>query len=124
MTLDSGTTYQGLVQTDVGEMLIDLHADRAPRPVNNFVFLAGDNCHLGVIFHRRIAGFMAQAGDPAGTGSGGPGYSFADEFHRSLRHDGRGVLSMANAGANTNGSQFFITHAATPWLDDKHSVFV
>ena len=123
MTLDPGKTYQARIQTDVGEMLIDLHADRAPRTVNNFVFLARDNFYDGVIFHRVIAGFMAQAGDPTGTGSGGPGYSFADEFHRSLRHDGRGVLSMANAGANTNGSQFFITHAATPWLDDKHSVF-
>jgi cyclophilin family peptidyl-prolyl cis-trans isomerase len=123
MTLDPAKTYQARIQTDVGEMLIDLHADRAPRTVNNFVFLARDNFYDGVTFHRVIAGFMAQGGDPTGTGSGGPGYSFADEFHPSLRHDGRGVLSMANAGPNTNGSQFFITHAATPWLDDKHTVF-
>jgi cyclophilin family peptidyl-prolyl cis-trans isomerase len=123
MTLDPAKTYQARIQTDVGEMLIDLHADRAPRTVNNFVFLARDNFYDGVTFHRVIAGFMAQGGDPTGTGSGGPGYSFADEFHASLRHDGRGVLSMANAGPNTNGSQFFITHAATPWLDDKHTVF-
>jgi len=123
MTLDPAKTYRARIQTDVGEMLIDLHADRAPRTVNNFVFLARDNFYNGVTFHRVIAGFMAQGGDPTGTGSGGPGYSFADEFHPSLRHDGRGVLSMANAGPNTNGSQFFITHAATPWLDDKHTVF-
>ena len=123
MTLDPAKTYQARIQTDVGEMLIDLHADRAPRTVNNFVFLARDNFYDGVTFHRVIAGFMAQGGDPTGTGSGGPGYSFADEFHPSLRHDGRGVLSMANAGPNTNGSQFFITHAATPWLDDKHTIF-
>jgi cyclophilin family peptidyl-prolyl cis-trans isomerase len=123
MTLDPAKTYRARIQTDVGEMLIDLHADRAPRTVNNFVFLARDNFYDGVTFHRVIAGFMAQGGDPTGTGSGGPGYSFADEFHPSLRHDGRGVLSMANAGPNTNGSQFFITHAATPWLDDKHTVF-
>src|SRR3990170_7402375 len=123
MTLDPAKTYRARIQTDVGEMLIDLHADRAPRTVNNFVFLARDNFYDGVIFHRVIAGFMAQAGDPTGTGSGGPGYSFADEFHPSLRHDGRGVLSMANAGPNTNGSQFFITYAATPWLDDKHTIF-
>ena len=123
MTLDPAKTYRARIQTDVGEMLIDLHADRAPRTVNNFVFLARDNFYNGVTFHRVIAGFMAQGGDPTGTGSGGPGYSFADEFHPSLRHDGRGVLSMANAGPNTNGSQFFLTHAATPWLDDKHTVF-
>jgi len=123
MTLDPAKTYQARIQTDVGEMLIDLHADRAPRTVNNFVFLARDSFYEGVIFHRVIAGFMAQGGDPTGTGSGGPGYSFADEFHSALRHDGRGVLSMANAGPNTNGSQFFITHAATPWLDDKHTIF-
>jgi cyclophilin family peptidyl-prolyl cis-trans isomerase len=123
MTLDPAKTYRARIQTDVGELLIDLHADRAPRTVNNFVFLARDNFYDGVPFHRVIAGFMAQGGDPTGTGSGGPGYSFADEFHPSLRHDGRGVLSMANAGPNTNGSQFFITHAATPWLDDKHTVF-
>jgi len=123
MTLDLTKTYQARMHTDVGEMLIDLYADRAPRTVNNFVFLAKDDFYNGVIFHRVIAGFMVQGGDPSGTGSGGPGYAFADEFHPSLRHDGRGVLSMANAGPNTNGSQFFFTHAATPWLDDKHSVF-
>ena len=123
MTLDPAKTYQARIHTDVGDLLIDLFADRAPRTVNNFAFLARDNFYDGVIFHRVIAGFMAQGGDPTGTGSGGPGYTFPDEFHPTLRHDGRGVLSMANAGPNTNGSQFFITHVATPWLDDKHSVF-
>jgi cyclophilin family peptidyl-prolyl cis-trans isomerase len=123
MSLDLAKRYQARMSTDAGEMLIELHADRAPRTVNNFVFLAREGFYDEVIFHRVIANFMAQGGDPTGTGSGGPGYSFADEFHPSLRHDGPGVLSMANAGPNTNGSQFFITHVATPWLDDKHSVF-
>jgi cyclophilin family peptidyl-prolyl cis-trans isomerase len=123
LALDLAKRYQARMHTDVGEMLIDLYADRAPRTVNNFVFLAREGFYDDVVFHRVIANFMAQGGDPTGTGSGGPGYSFADEFHPSLRHDGPGVLSMANSGPNTNGSQFFITHVATPWLDDKHSVF-
>jgi cyclophilin family peptidyl-prolyl cis-trans isomerase len=123
MTLDLTKRYQARLNTDVGTMLIELHADRAPRTVNNFVFLAREGFYDDVTFHRVIANFMAQGGDPTGTGSGGPGYTFADEFHPSLRHDGPGVLSMANAGPNTNGSQFFITHVPTPWLDDKHSVF-
>jgi len=123
LALDLAKHYQARMHTDVGDMLIDLYADRAPRTVNNFVFLAREGFYNDVVFHRVIANFMAQGGDPTGTGSGGPGYSFADEFHPSLRHDGPGVLSMANAGPNTNGSQFFITHVATPWLDDKHSVF-
>ncbi len=123
MELDLTRRYQARLHTDAGDMLVDLFADRAPRTVNNFVFLARQGFYDDVVFHRVIANFMAQGGDPTGTGSGGPGYSFADEFHPSLRHDGPGVLSMANAGPNTNGSQFFITHVATPWLDDKHSVF-
>jgi cyclophilin family peptidyl-prolyl cis-trans isomerase len=123
MTLDLSKTYRARMKTDVGEMVLDLHADRAPQTVNNFVFLARQGYYDGVTFHRVIPNFMAQGGDPTGTGSGGPGYTFGDEFHPSLRHDGPGVLSMANAGPNTNGSQFFITHVATPWLDDKHSVF-
>ena len=123
MTIDLKKSYQARLKTDAGDLLLDLYADRAPRTVNNFVFLARDGFYDGVSFHRVIANFMAQGGDPSGTGSGGPGYTFADEFHPSLRHDGPGVLSMANAGRNTNGSQFFITHVPTPWLDDKHTVF-
>lgn len=123
MALDLTKTYRARMKTDVGEMVLDLYADRAPQTVNNFVFLARQGYYDGVTFHRVIPDFMAQGGDPTGTGTGGPGYTFGDEFHPSLRHDGPGVLSMANAGPNTNGSQFFITHVATPWLDDKHSVF-
>jgi cyclophilin family peptidyl-prolyl cis-trans isomerase len=123
MTLDREKSYQAVVRTDRGEMRLDLFADKAPRTVNNFVFLAKQGFYDGVIFHRVIRGFMAQTGDPTGTGRGGPGYSFEDEIHPELRHDGPGVVSMANAGPNTNGSQFFLTHAATPWLDGKHTVF-
>jgi cyclophilin family peptidyl-prolyl cis-trans isomerase len=123
MVIDLSKRYQARMMTDAGDLLFDLYADRAPRTVNNFVFLAREGFYDDVIFHRVIANFMAQGGDPTGTGTGGPGYTFADEFHPTLRHNGPGVLSMANAGPNTNGSQFFITHVATPWLDDKHSVF-
>jgi cyclophilin family peptidyl-prolyl cis-trans isomerase len=123
MTIDPEKQYRATIKTDKGDIVVALHADKAPRTVNNFVFLSRQGFYDGVIFHRVIADFMAQGGDPTGTGSGGPGYSFADEFHPDLRHDRSGVLSMANAGPNTNGSQFFITHVPTPWLDDKHSVF-
>ncbi len=123
MSIDPARQYRARILTDQGEITIDLHADSAPKTVNNFVFLARDGFYDGVIFHRVIKGFMAQTGDPTGTGRGGPGYTFQDEFHPDLRHDQPGVLSMANAGPNTNGSQFFITHAPTPWLDDRHSVF-
>jgi cyclophilin family peptidyl-prolyl cis-trans isomerase len=100
-----------------------LFADKTPLTVNNFVFLSREGYYDGVIFHRVINDFMVQGGDPTGTGRGGPGYKFADEFHPSLKHTKQGILSMANAGPGTNGSQFFITHVATPWLDGKHSVF-
>ncbi len=123
MQIDESKSYTATIQTNRGDIVIDLHADKAPRTVNNFVALARDGFYDGVKFHRVIADFMIQGGDPAGSGSGGPGYRFGDEFHPELRHDGPGVLSMANAGANTNGSQFFITHGATNWLDNKHSVF-
>ncbi len=123
MTIDKQKTYIATLKTDLGDIIVHLHADKAPTVVNNFVFLAREKFYDGVTFHRVIADFMAQSGDPTGTGTGGPGYRFNDEFHRELRHDGPGVLSMANAGPNTNGSQFFITHVATPWLDGKHAVF-
>lgn len=123
MVIDPAKAYQARISTDVGDILIKLRADKAPKTVNNFVFLARDGFYDGVIFHRVIPNFMAQGGDPTGTGTGGPGYKFADEFHPDLRHDRPGVLSMANAGSNTNGSQFFLTHVPTPWLDDKHTVF-
>lgn len=123
MVIDLAKTYSATIKTDKGDMVFDLFAARAPRTVNNFVFLSKEGYYDGVVFHRVIADFMAQTGDPTGTGRGGPGYQFGDEFHPDLRHDSPGVLSMANAGPNTNGSQFFITHVATPWLDGKHTVF-
>ena len=123
MQLDPSKTYTATVQTNRGDIVIDLYADKVPNTVNNFVALARDGFYDGVKFHRVIADFMVQGGDPSGSGRGGPGYQFNDEFHPELVHDGPGVLSMANAGPNTNGSQFFITHVATNWLDNKHSVF-
>jgi cyclophilin family peptidyl-prolyl cis-trans isomerase len=109
--------------TNKGTIRIDLFEAEAPNTVNNFVFLARNHYYDGIIFHRVLEGFMAQTGDPTGTGSGGPGYEFADEFAEGLTHEKRGTLSMANAGPGTNGSQFFITFDATPWLDGKHSIF-
>jgi cyclophilin family peptidyl-prolyl cis-trans isomerase len=123
MQIDPKKKYKAHMETDKGAMVIDLYADKAPKTVNNFVFLAREGFYDGIIFHRVISNFMVQGGDPTGRGSGGPGYKFGDEFDPSLRHDKRGVLSMANAGPNTNGSQFFITHGPTPHLDNKHSVF-
>ena len=123
MKIDPKKKYKAHMETDKGTMVIELFADKAPKTVNNFVFLSREGFYEGIIFHRVIADFMVQGGDPTGKGSGGPGYKFADEFNSSLKHDKSGVLSMANAGPNTNGSQFFITHVPTPWLDGKHSVF-
>jgi cyclophilin family peptidyl-prolyl cis-trans isomerase len=123
MTIDPAKTYQAILHTEKGEIKIALFADKTPVTVNNFVFLAKAGYYDGVIFHRVIKDFMAQTGDPTGTGRGGPGYAFADEFHKDLKHDKPGIVSMANAGPKTNGSQFFITHIPTPWLDGKHSVF-
>lgn len=111
------------IDTSRGPIKVKLYADKAPNTVANFEKLAGQGFYNGLKFHRVIADFMVQTGCPQGTGTGGPGYKFADEFHKDLKHSGPGVLSMANAGPNSNGSQFFITHVATPWLDGKHSVF-
>ena len=111
------------IETSMGTILADLDAKNAPRTVENFAKLAKKGFYDGLIFHRVIPDFMLQTGDPTGTGMGGPGYSFEDEFSPVLRHDVPGILSMANSGPNTNGSQFFITEAPTPWLDNRHSVF-
>ena len=110
-------------ETTLGNFTIELYEKETPNTYVNFVKLAEKNFYNGVIFHRVIDGFMIQGGDPTGTGRGGPGYQFADEFHASLKHNSEGVLSMANAGPNTNGSQFFITLGPTPHLDNRHSVF-
>ena len=121
--LDTSKSYTARFKTEKGDIVVELYADRAPRTVENFVNLSRAGFYDGTTFHRVINGFMAQGGDPTGTGTGGPGYQFADEFHPELRHDAAGVLSMANAGPGTNGSQFFITHGPSPHLDDRHSVF-
>ena len=111
------------IETTAGEIDADLYAKEAPKTVENFVTLAKKGFYDGIIFHRVIPEFMIQTGDPTGTGMGGPGYQFADEFSPNLKHDKAGVLSMANSGPNTNGSQFFITEAPTPHLNGRHSVF-
>ena len=128
MAIDPDKKYTAIMELEKGENItIELFAKEAPNTVNNFVFLAREGFYDGGTFHRVIPDFMAQAGDPTGTGTGGPGYRFDDEFHPSRRHDSPGVLSMANAGSpggiGTNGSQFFITFVPTPHLDNKHSVF-
>ncbi len=114
---------KAVIETDKGVININLFADQAPLTVANFVNLAGRGYYDDLVFHRVIGDFMIQGGCPQGTGTGGPGYQFGDECTDDLRHDGPGVLSMANAGPGTNGSQFFITHVATPHLDGKHTVF-
>jgi peptidyl-prolyl cis-trans isomerase B (cyclophilin B) len=111
------------IETSKGLIEVELTADKTPVTVANFVNLAQKGFYNGVVFHRVIPDFMVQGGDPTGTGMGGPGYKFQDEIDPSLKHDRPGILSMANAGPGTNGSQFFITHVPTPWLDGKHSVF-
>ncbi len=123
MIVDPKKKYSATISTDKGDMVIELFADKTPKTVNNFVFLAREGYYDGTIFHRVIPDFMVQGGDPTGSGRGGPGYRFNDEFHPGLKHNKPGILSMANAGPGTNGSQFFITHVPTPHLDNKHSVF-
>jgi len=124
MSIDPKQSYRAVMQTSKGDIAIDLFADRAPITVNNFVFLAQDGFYDGIIFHRVLDGFMAQGGDPTGSGRGGPGYRWDDEpAALRIRHDAPGMLSMANAGPNTNGSQFFITFVPTPHLDGRHAVF-
>ncbi len=111
------------IETNKGTIKFTLHDDKVPKTVANFVKLAEDEFYNGLTFHRVIDDFMIQTGCPDGNGTGGPGFSFDDEFHADLKHDGPGVVSMANSGPNTNGSQFFVTHVKTDWLDGKHSVF-
>jgi peptidyl-prolyl cis-trans isomerase B (cyclophilin B) len=123
LTIDPSKQYSATLITARGEIVCELFAKEAPITVNNFVFLAREKFYDSTLFHRVIPDFMVQGGDPTGTGRGGPGYSFADEFKGNPHKHQVGSLSMANAGANTNGSQFFITHVATAWLDGKHTVF-
>ena len=123
MTIDSKKSYQARIATARGEIVLQLFPEHAPQTVNSFVFLARENFYDGLVFHRVIANFMIQGGDPSGSGSGGPGYRFVDETSGNpLKHE-TGVISMANAGPNTNGSQFFITHAPQPHLNGRHTVF-
>jgi len=123
MSQAEGKDLYATISTDKGDIRIKLTPEKTPITVANFVNLAERGYYDGLSFHRVIANFMIQGGDPEGSGRGGPGYRFQDEFDSSLKHDGPGVLSMANAGPGTNGSQFFITHLATPHLDNRHSVF-
>jgi len=123
MQIDPAKAYQVSMETDAGTIELELYAEHAPKTVNNFVVLAKDGYYDGITFHRVIPDFMIQGGDPTGTGRGGPGYKFEDETRGNpLKHD-TGVISMANAGPNTNGSQFFITHSPQPHLNGKHTVF-
>ncbi len=123
MQIDSDMNYLATIETDRGKIELELYSRFAPQTVNNFVFLAGEGFYDGVTFHRVISNFMIQGGDPTGTGQGGPGYRFKDEVEGNpLKHE-QGVISMANAGPNTNGSQFFITHSPQQHLDGKHTVF-
>lgn len=121
--INLGDSMQGEIETSKGKIVIELEFEKTPMTVANFVKLSESGYYNNLKFHRVIADFMVQGGDPDGTGRGGPGYNFPDEFHPDLKHSGPGILSMANSGPGTNGSQFFITHKDTPWLDGKHTVF-
>jgi peptidyl-prolyl cis-trans isomerase B (cyclophilin B) len=123
MTIDTNKNYTATFDTSRGQIVCELFTKAAPKTINNFVFLARDKFYDGTKFHRVIPDFMVQGGDPEGSGRGGPGYRFEDEVGRDKPKHKIGSLSMANAGPNTNGSQFFITHIATDWLDGKHTVF-
>ena len=123
MMIDPNKKYIAIFKTEKGDIKFELFADKAPQTVNNLVFLAREGYYDNTTFHRVIAGFMAQGGDPTGSGRGGPGYKFGDEFHSELRFDAAGILAMANAGPGTNGSQFFITFGPTPHLNDRHTIF-
>ncbi|MCA9913492.1 MAG: peptidylprolyl isomerase [Anaerolineae bacterium] len=123
MVIDPGKKYVAHIDTNKGTIKVNLFADRAPKTVNNFVFLSQEKFYDGVPFHRVINDFMIQGGDPTGSGRGGPGYTWPDEASALQIPHEKGSLSMANAGRNTNGSQFFITHIVTDWLDGKHAVF-
>ncbi|MBS1875463.1 MAG: peptidylprolyl isomerase [Acidobacteria bacterium] len=123
MAIDAAKSYVATFDTSRGQIVCELFAKDAPITVNNFVFLAREGFYDGTVFHRVIADFMIQGGDPTGTGRGGPGYRFEDETRGNPNRHKVGSLSMANAGPNTNGSQFFITHIVTDWLDGKHTVF-
>lgn len=123
MTIDPEVEYHAVFKTEKGDMRIKLFAEEAPVTVNNFVFLARDGFYNDTHFHRVLENFMAQGGDPTNSGAGGPGYQFQDEIVASLQFDRAGLLAMANAGPNTNGSQFFITFAETPWLNGNHTIF-
>ena len=121
--IEPGKAYRAVLETSKGRIVVELYPDDAPVTVNSFAYLLRNHYYDGIKFHRVIDGFMAQTGDPTGTGAGGPGYDFEDEFGSEHRHRGAGVLSMANRGPATNGSQFFITFVDTPHLDGKHTVF-
>jgi len=124
MQIDPTKQYFATLKTEKGDMYIELFADKAPKTVNNFVFLGRQGFYDNITFHRVIPGFMAQTGDPTGAGGGGPGYTIEDEFSPDLKHDQPGMLSMANKGqAHTGGSQFFITYAPAPHLDGHHTIF-
>ena len=121
--VQAGGKLKATIKTEKGNIVLELFGEKAPLTVANFVNLAERGYYDGIVFHRVIDNFMIQGGDPTATGSGGPGYKFEDEFDPTLKHEGPGILSMANSGPGTNGSQFFVTHVKTGWLDGKHTVF-